>query len=206
LLVSVNGEAHVVYASLNPSAESQKECRTTFVSAVKAKQSVRKGEAWSMVHVNAVETGLSTTKKQDQKLNVDWQRLISKYQDVFAEEYPGMPPPRQVELKIELEEGTKPVSRPVYKLSLVEQDELKARLSCCWSKKKRTVGTRCPYIKKLQPAEENYPVHDLELMAIVYALHEWRVYLRWIAFEIESDHHPLRYLDFQPKLSKHQMR
>jgi RNase H-like domain found in reverse transcriptase len=54
---------------------------------------------------------------------------------------------------------------------------------------------------KLQLAEENYPVHALEWMVIVYALHEWRVYLHGVAFEIETDHHPLRYLDIQPKLS-----
>jgi hypothetical protein len=77
--------------------------------------------------VNAVDTGLSTTNKQDQKLNADWQQLISKYQDVFPEERPRIPP-RQVELKIELEEGAKPVSKPVYKLSPTEQDELKAQI------------------------------------------------------------------------------
>jgi hypothetical protein len=124
LLVSVN----VVDAFLDPSAETQKEYKTTFVSAVKMKKEVRKGEAWSMVHVNAVETGMSTTKKKGQKLNADWQRLISKYQNVFPEEHPGTPPPRQVELKIELEEGAKPVSKPVYKLSPAEQDELKAQI------------------------------------------------------------------------------
>jgi hypothetical protein len=47
---------------------------------------------------------------------------------VFPEEHPGMPPPRQVELKIELEEGAKPVLKPVYKLSPAEQDELKAQI------------------------------------------------------------------------------
>jgi hypothetical protein len=128
LLVSVNGEAHVFDASLGPSAESQKECRTTFVSTVKVKKEVRKGEAWSIVHVNTVETGLSTTNKQGQRLNADWQRLISKYQNVLPEEHPGMPPPRQVELKIELEEGAKPLSKPVYKLSPAEQDDLKAQI------------------------------------------------------------------------------
>jgi RNase H-like domain found in reverse transcriptase/Chromo (CHRromatin Organisation MOdifier) domain len=60
--------------------------------------------------------------------------------------------------------------------------------------------------RKLQPAEENYPVHDIELRAIVYALKEWRVYLHGVAFEIETDHHPLRYLDIQPQLSKRQLR
>jgi hypothetical protein len=127
-LVYVNGEAHVVEASLDPSAESQKECRTKFVSAVKVKKAVRKGEVWSMFHVNAVETGLYTTNEQDQKLKVDWQRLISKYQDVFPEEYRGIPPPRQVELKIKLEEGAKAASKPVYKLYPAEQDELKAQI------------------------------------------------------------------------------
>jgi hypothetical protein len=128
LLVSVNGKDHVVDASLVPSAKSQMECMTTFVSAVKVKKEVRKGEAWSMVHVNAVETGLSTTHKQGQNLNADWQHLISKYQDLFPEEHPRMPPPRQMELKIEVGEGAKPVSKPVYKLSPAEQDELKAQI------------------------------------------------------------------------------
>jgi Reverse transcriptase (RNA-dependent DNA polymerase)/RNase H-like domain found in reverse transcriptase len=61
-------------------------------------------------------------------LTADWQRLISKYQDVFPEEHPGMPLPHQVELKIELDEGAKPVSKPVHKLSPAEQDELKAQI------------------------------------------------------------------------------
>jgi RNase H-like domain found in reverse transcriptase/Integrase zinc binding domain len=60
--------------------------------------------------------------------------------------------------------------------------------------------------RKLQPAEVSYRVHDLELMAIVYALREWRVYLHGFSFEIETDHHPLRYLDMQSQLSKQQIR
>jgi hypothetical protein len=58
----------------------------------------------------------------------------------------------------------------------------------------------------LQPDDLSYRVHDLELMAIVYALREWRVYLHGVSFEIETDHHPLRYLDTQPQLSKQQIR
>jgi RNase H-like domain found in reverse transcriptase/Reverse transcriptase (RNA-dependent DNA polymerase) len=60
--------------------------------------------------------------------------------------------------------------------------------------------------RKLQPAEVRYQVHDLELMAIFYALCEWRVYLHGVSFEIETDHHPLRYLDTQPQLSKQKNR
>jgi RNase H-like domain found in reverse transcriptase/Reverse transcriptase (RNA-dependent DNA polymerase) len=102
--------------------------RLTFVSAVKVKKEVCTGEASSMVHVNAVEAGLPTTNKQVQMLNAGWQRLISKYQDVFPEEHPGMPLPRQVELKIVLEEGAKPVSKPVHKLYQAEQVELEAQI------------------------------------------------------------------------------
>jgi RNase H-like domain found in reverse transcriptase/Integrase zinc binding domain len=60
--------------------------------------------------------------------------------------------------------------------------------------------------RKLQPAEASCRVHDLELMAIVYAFREWRVHLHGVSFEIETDHHSLRYLDTQPQLSKQQIR
>ena len=60
--------------------------------------------------------------------------------------------------------------------------------------------------RKLSSAEKNYPVHERELLAIVYALKEWRPYLHGSRFVIKTDHHPLRYLDTQTHLSKRQMR
>jgi hypothetical protein len=54
--------------------------------------------------------------------------LIEKYDDVFPEDHPGMPPRRSVELKIELKEGSEPVSKPVYRLSPAEQNELKSQI------------------------------------------------------------------------------
>jgi RNase H-like domain found in reverse transcriptase len=60
--------------------------------------------------------------------------------------------------------------------------------------------------RKLSGAEKNYPVHERELLAIVYALKEWRPYLHGSRFFIKTDHHPLRYLDTQTNLSKRQMR
>jgi hypothetical protein len=56
--------------------------------------------------------------------------------------------------------------------------------------------------RKLSGAEKNYPVHERELLAIVYALKEWRPYLHGIQFVIKTDHHPLRYLHTQTNLSK----
>jgi RNase H-like domain found in reverse transcriptase len=60
--------------------------------------------------------------------------------------------------------------------------------------------------RKLSSAETNYPVHERELLAIVYALKEWRQYLHGSRFVIKTGHHPLRYLDTQSNLSKRPMR
>jgi RNase H-like domain found in reverse transcriptase len=38
-------------------------------------------------------------------------------------------------------------------------------------------------------AERIYPVHERELLAIVYALKEWRLYLHGSRFVINPDHH-----------------
>jgi hypothetical protein len=40
--------------------------------------------------------------------------------------------------------------------------------------------------RKLQPGEVSYRVHDLELMAIVYALSEWRVYLHGVSLKLRQ--------------------
>ena len=60
--------------------------------------------------------------------------------------------------------------------------------------------------KKLISAEERYPTHDRELLAIVYALKTWRPYLYGAEFRIQTDHHPLKYLETQGNLSRRQQR
>jgi hypothetical protein len=60
--------------------------------------------------------------------------------------------------------------------------------------------------RKLSGAESNYLVHERELLAIVYALKEWRPYLHGSRFVFKTDHHKLRYMDTQTNLSKRQMR
>src|SRR3954469_18010425 len=42
--------------------------------------------------------------------------------------------------------------------------------------------------RQLRPHEENYPIHDLELAAVVHALKTWRHYLLSNPFQIYSDH------------------
>lgn len=60
--------------------------------------------------------------------------------------------------------------------------------------------------QKLITSQQKYPVHAKELYAIVVALQRWRHYLHGKYFIIETDHHPLKYIKTQPKLSMVQVR
>ena len=48
--------------------------------------------------------------------------------------------------------------------------------------------------RRLKNHEQNYPTHDIELAAIVFALKIWRNYLYGEEFEVYSDHKSLRYI------------
>jgi hypothetical protein len=52
-------------------------------------------------------------------------RTVSEFLDVFAEEFPGMPPERIVEFVIELILGTAPIFKRAYRVSRQELVELK---------------------------------------------------------------------------------
>lgn len=60
--------------------------------------------------------------------------------------------------------------------------------------------------RKLTPAERNYPIHEIELLAVVHALKVWRCYLEGTQFYTNTDHQSLQYLMTQPHLSRRQAR
>ena len=60
--------------------------------------------------------------------------------------------------------------------------------------------------RKLKSAEENYTVHEQELLAIVDACKTWRHLLVGSEVTVYTDHNPIRYLWDQPDLSKRQAR
>ncbi|GAU46468.1 hypothetical protein TSUD_402350 [Trifolium subterraneum] len=60
--------------------------------------------------------------------------------------------------------------------------------------------------RQLKPDEENYPTHDLELAAIIFALKIWRHHLYGVQFALYSDHKSLRYLFDQKELNMRQRR
>ena len=60
--------------------------------------------------------------------------------------------------------------------------------------------------RQLKIHEKNYPVHDLELAAIVHALKIWRHYLYGVTCEVYTDHKSLQYLFKQKELNLRQRR
>ena len=60
--------------------------------------------------------------------------------------------------------------------------------------------------RQLKPHEKNYPTHDLELAAIVFALKIWRHYLYGEKCFIYTDHKSLKYLPSQRELNLRQQR
>jgi hypothetical protein len=64
------------------------------------------------------------------------------------------------------------------------------------------------YFRKISPAEANYDIHNKELLAIVAAFQEWRVYLKGPKYTVKvlTDHKNLTYFITIKKLNRRQMR
>ena len=58
--------------------------------------------------------------------------------------------------------------------------------------------------RQLKPHQQNYPTHDLELAAVVFALKIWRHYLYGEKCRIFTDHKSLKYLLTQKDLNLRQ--
>ena len=55
-------------------------------------------------------------------------RLVCEYEDIFPDELPGLPPPRDVDFCIKLHPSTSPISMTPHRTKLVELQELKVQL------------------------------------------------------------------------------
>ena len=86
---------------------------------------------------------------------------------------------------------------------IVYCDASRAGLGCVLMQSGRVIayGSR-----QLKNHEQNYPTHDMELAAIVFALKIWRHYLYGEQFEVYSDHKSLKYIFTQQDLNMRQHR
>ena len=60
--------------------------------------------------------------------------------------------------------------------------------------------------RQLKKHEVNYPTHDLEMAAVIFALKIWRHYLYGVKCEIYTDHKSLQYILQQKELNLRQRR
>ena len=85
----------------------------------------------------------------------------------------------------------------------VYYDASRDELGCVLMQSRRVV----PYgSRQLTNHEQNYPTHDLESAAIVFALKIWRYYLYGEKFEVFSDHKSLKYIFTQQDLNMRRRR
>ena len=70
----------------------------------------------------------SVTVLNGQSSDVCSVKVVNEFVDVFPDDLPGMPPPREVDFEIETVPGAAPVSRAPYRMASVELKELKKQL------------------------------------------------------------------------------
>ncbi|XP_074299612.1 uncharacterized protein LOC141630751 [Silene latifolia] len=125
--------------------------------------------------------------------------------DVFPDEIPGLPPQRDIDFGIDLKPGAGPISKAPYRMGPKELEELKKQLEELLDKGYN--GKVIAYAsRQLKQYEENYPTHDLELGAVVFALQLWRRYLYGATFKVFSDHKSLKYIYTKKELNMRQRR
>ena len=60
--------------------------------------------------------------------SIDSVPIVNEFQDVYPDDLPGVPPPREIDFGIELEPYTKPISIPPYRMVPAKLKELKLQL------------------------------------------------------------------------------
>ncbi|KAL0539893.1 hypothetical protein IC582_024114 [Cucumis melo] len=94
-------------------------CIPKVISAMKASKLLSHG-TWSIL-ASVVDT-------KEPEVSLSSAPVVREYPDVFPDELPGLPPPREIDFAIELEPGTAPISRAPYRMAPAELKELKVQL------------------------------------------------------------------------------
>ncbi|KAL0549264.1 hypothetical protein IC582_013745 [Cucumis melo] len=86
---------------------------------------------------------------------------------------------------------------------VIYSDASKKGLGCVLMQQGKVVAYAS---RQLKSHEQNYPTHDLELAAVVFALKIWRHYLYGEKIQIFTDHKSLKYFFTQKELNMRQRR
>ncbi|KAI3819628.1 hypothetical protein L1987_13469 [Smallanthus sonchifolius] len=89
------------------------------INCMKARKCLRKGYCVFLAHV---------VEKKPKERRLEYIPIVREYPEVFPEDLPGLPPPRQVEFRIDLVPGSAPIARSPYRLAPSEMQELSNQL------------------------------------------------------------------------------
>jgi hypothetical protein len=89
-----------------------------FISTMKVKQYMRQGCRLYVVEAVSERKGPS----------LDQYPVLSKFKDVFPNELPGLPPEREIDFTIELKPSAEPISKTLYRMTVLEICELQMQL------------------------------------------------------------------------------
>nr|GEY90604.1 putative reverse transcriptase domain-containing protein [Tanacetum cinerariifolium] len=93
--------------------------RLKVISCIKAKKFIERGSQLFVAHV---------TEKELQEKRIEDVPVIRDFPEVFPDDLLGLPPPRQVEFRIDLAPGAAPVACAPYRLAPSEMKELAKQL------------------------------------------------------------------------------
>ncbi|KAJ0519799.1 putative nucleotidyltransferase, Ribonuclease H [Helianthus annuus] len=110
-LTSPSGRRVIIYG--------EKACNPMICSMVEARKFILHGCKAYLTYVRDVEK--ETPRIEDVP-------VVRKFEDVFPEDLPGMPPEHEIEFGIELTPGAKPVAKAPYRLAPSELQELMSQL------------------------------------------------------------------------------
>ncbi|GJY21230.1 putative reverse transcriptase domain-containing protein [Tanacetum coccineum] len=95
------------------------ESRLKVVSYIKARKCIERGCHLFIAHV---------TEKEPNEKRLDDVPIIRDFPEVFPDDLPGLPPPRQVEFRIKLVPGAAPIAHALYRLVPSELKEFSDQL------------------------------------------------------------------------------
>ncbi|GFS37411.1 hypothetical protein Acr_00g0051850 [Actinidia rufa] len=187
------------------------------ISSMKARRLIQKGSQAFLCSV--VDMHVSPPTLEDI-------HVIREFFNVFPDELPGSLVDREIEFYIDLNPGIRPISKSPYRMSPLELKELKIQLQDllekgfirpsispwrCFTSRVRmrfnaTWESDAYASRQLRLHEKNYPTHDLELAAVVFALKIWRHYLYGVTCEVFTNHKSLKYLFTKKELNMRQRR
>ncbi|GKE75203.1 hypothetical protein Tco_1537244 [Tanacetum coccineum] len=99
------------------------ESRLHIISYTKTQEYMLKGCLVFLAHVTTKEDEDKSEKKRLEDIPI-----VQDFPEVFPEDFPGLPPTRQVEFQIDLVPGAAPVARAPYRLAPSKMKELSEQL------------------------------------------------------------------------------